>query len=72
MGSANDWKSLPSVAKPLSVNVETFGTGKVEHLKTNLASILAPPLPSEDTAKLEELFGHLYGVGLDLPIKRTT
>ena len=53
-------------------DIVLFGTGKIEHLKTNLASILAPPLPSEDTAKLEELFGHLYGVGLDLPIKRTT
>ena len=48
-----------------------FGTGSVEHLKTNLASILAPPLPAEDVAKLEELFGHLYGVGLDVPQKRT-
>ena len=48
-----------------------FGTGNIEHLKTNLASILAPPLPKEDTDKLEELFGHLYGVGLDLPVKRT-
>ncbi len=48
-----------------------FGTGSVEHLKTNMASILAPPLPKEDTARLEELFGHLYGVGLDVPVKRT-
>ena len=48
-----------------------FGTGSVEHLKTNLASILAPPLPKQDTDRLEELFGHLYGVGLDVPVKRT-
>ena len=44
-----------------------FGTGSPEHLKTNLASILAPPLPLEDTAKIDEYFGHLKGVGLDFP-----
>ena len=53
-------------------DIVLFGTGNVEHLKTNLASILAPPLPKEDTARLEELFGHLYGVGIDLTVKRTT
>jgi hypothetical protein len=44
-----------------------FGTGDPDHLKTNLASILAPPLPSEDLAKIDEYFGHLEGVGLDFP-----
>jgi aryl-alcohol dehydrogenase-like predicted oxidoreductase len=48
-----------------------FGTGSVEHMKTNVASILAPPLPKADTDRLADLFGHLYGVGLDLPVKRT-
>jgi len=52
-------------------DIVLFGTGSIEHLKTNLASILAPPLPKEDTDKLNELFGHLYGVGLDVPVKRT-
>ena len=52
-------------------DVILFGTGVEEHLRTNLASILKPPLPAEDIAKLNELFGHLEGVGLDLPEKRT-
>jgi len=47
-----------------------FGTGDLEHLETNLASILAPPLPAEDLAKIEEYFGHLEGVGLDFPGKK--
>ena len=44
-----------------------FGTGSLDHLETNLASILAPPLPQEDLDKIEEYFGHLQGVGLDFP-----
>jgi len=51
-------------------DVILFGTGSEEHLRTNMASILAPPLPAADVAKLEELFGQLEGVGLDLPEKR--
>ena len=30
-------------------------------------SILSPPLPEADQARLHELFGALRGVGLDLP-----
>lgn len=52
-------------------DVILFGTGVEAHLRTNLASILNPPLPAEDVAKLNELFAHLEGVGLDLPEKRT-
>lgn len=48
-------------------DVVLFGTSDIGHLKTNVASILAPPLPAADTAKLYELFGHLRGVGLDRP-----
>ncbi|HAA90948.1 MAG TPA: aldo/keto reductase [Rhodospirillaceae bacterium] len=44
-----------------------FGTGNPEHLKSNLESILSPPLPTETTQKLYDLFGALNGVGLDLP-----
>jgi len=51
-------------------NVILFGSGVEEHIKTNLTSILKPPLPAEDQAKLEELFAHLTGIGLDLPEKR--
>lgn len=48
-------------------DVILFGTSDIGHLRTNIASIAAPPLPAADTAKLYELFGHLRGVGLDLP-----
>ncbi|HEV2300842.1 MAG TPA: aldo/keto reductase [Stellaceae bacterium] len=49
------------------VDVVLFGTGEIAHLRSNIASILSPPLPEADRAKLAELFGHLLGVGLDLP-----
>ena len=48
-------------------DVVLFGTSDIDHMKTNIASILAPPLPAEDRQRLEQLFGHLRGVGLDLP-----
>jgi len=44
-----------------------FGTGNVDHLKANIESILRPPLPEADVARLHTLFGHLTGVGLDIP-----
>ena len=49
------------------VDVVLFGTGEIAHLKSNIKSILSPPLPEADRARLAELFGHLSGVGLDLP-----
>jgi aryl-alcohol dehydrogenase-like predicted oxidoreductase len=49
------------------VDVVLFGTGDVDHLHTNIESILKPPLPAADGAKLNELFHHLRGVGLDAP-----
>lgn len=51
------------------VDVVLFGTGNREHLQSNIASILRPPLPEAARARLRELFGHLEGVGLDLPTK---
>ena len=48
-------------------DVVLFGTGNPAHLESNIESILRPPLPAADTARLAELFGHLRGVGLDLP-----
>src|SRR5207302_8196946 len=48
-------------------DVVLFGTGSQEHLKSNIASLLKPPLPEADQARLTELFGHLIGVGLDAP-----
>ncbi len=48
-------------------DVVLFGTSSLEHLESNLASIAKPALPEADVAKIEELFQHLEGVGLDLP-----
>lgn len=47
------------------VDVVLFGTGDREHLRANVASILAPPLPPTDVARLNALFADLRGVGLD-------
>jgi len=49
------------------IDVVLFGTSSIEHLRANIASILRPPLPAADVQKLYDLFGHLVGVGLDLP-----
>jgi len=45
--------------------VVLFGTGDPAHLRTNVASLLKPPLPEADRAKLAALFGQLIGVGMD-------
>jgi aryl-alcohol dehydrogenase-like predicted oxidoreductase len=52
------------------VDVVLFGTGDAAHLRTNIQSILKPPLPEADRAKLRELFSHLRGVGLEAPPSR--
>ncbi len=52
------------------VDVVLFGTGDAAHLRTNIESILKPPLPHTDRAKLRELFSHLRGVGLEAPPAR--
>ena len=49
------------------VDVVLFGTGSIEHLRSNIASILKPPLPAADQQKVCGLFGGLVGVGLDVP-----
>jgi len=49
------------------IDVVLFGTGNVAHLRSNIASILRPPLPAADVEKIHRLFGGLVGVGLDLP-----
>ncbi|WP_163025804.1 aldo/keto reductase [Chachezhania antarctica] len=48
-------------------DIVLFGTGNVAHLGANIAAINMPPLPADDVALLKTLFGHLSGVGLDLP-----
>ena len=47
------------------VDVVLFGTGDAGHLRTNVASLLKPPLPEADQKQLAKLFGHLTGIGLD-------
>jgi aryl-alcohol dehydrogenase-like predicted oxidoreductase len=49
------------------VDVVLFGTGDVGHLRSNIESLLKPPLPQADRDRLAALFGHLVGVGLDAP-----
>jgi len=49
------------------IDVVLFGTGDPDHLARNIASINAPPLPAADVEKLHALFGHLKGIGLELP-----
>ena len=49
------------------VDVVLFGTGNVDHVASNVASILSPPLPEAVTERLGSLFGELTGVGLVLP-----
>ena len=48
-------------------DVVLFGTGSAAHLRANIASINAPPLPAADRALLARLFSHLRGVGLEIP-----
>ena len=48
-------------------DVVLFGTSSLKHLESNLASISKPPLPIADVIKIEDMFQHLEGVGLDLP-----
>ena len=47
------------------VDVVLFGTGDAGHLRANVASLLRPPLPEADRARLATLFGQLTGVGMD-------
>ncbi|MBE9126809.1 MULTISPECIES: aldo/keto reductase [unclassified Coleofasciculus] len=41
------------------VDAVLFGTGNVEHLTANVASLLQPPLPEADLLKLKELFANV-------------
>jgi L-galactose dehydrogenase len=47
------------------VDVVLFGTGNAAHLRSNVASLLKPPLPDADRVRLATLFGHLAGIGMD-------
>ena len=48
-------------------DVILFGTGRREHVRANVDSILRPALPPAIVERLHATFGHLTGVGLDLP-----
>ena len=48
------------------VDVVLTGTGSVDHLHQNIASITAGPLPPGDLAQLDRLFGHIDSVTGDL------
>ena len=54
------------------VHVALFGTSSPEHLRENIQSLLKPPLPEADRQQLATLFGHLLGVGLELPAHHVT
>ena len=44
------------------VDVVLTGTGKIEHLKQNVASILEPPLSAASLERLDTLFGKVASV----------
>lgn len=48
-------------------DVILFGTGNKAHVRANIDSILRPPLAPPVIERLHAQFGHLTGVGLDLP-----
>lgn len=48
-------------------DVILFGTGNKNHVQQNVDSILRPPLAPQFVERLHHAFGHLIGVGLDLP-----
>jgi aryl-alcohol dehydrogenase-like predicted oxidoreductase len=48
-------------------DVILFGTGDKAHVRENVDSILRPSLPPPIIERLHASFGHLTGVGLDLP-----
>ena len=48
-------------------DVILFGTGNKDHVRANVDSILRPPLAPPIIERLHASFGHLTGVGLDLP-----
>jgi len=48
-------------------DVVLFGTGRIEHVRSNAAALRLPALPDADIAELKRRFGALIGVGIELP-----
>ena len=48
-------------------DVVLFGTGDPHHLRANIASLTRPPLLAADRQQIVSLFGHLVGVGIEMP-----
>jgi aryl-alcohol dehydrogenase-like predicted oxidoreductase len=44
------------------VHVTLTGTGSLDHLKENIASLERGPLSDESLARLEDLFGHIHTI----------
>lgn len=49
------------------VDVVLFGTSDIAHLRANIESLNKPALPVADVAQLRAVYGHVSGVGLDIP-----
>jgi L-galactose dehydrogenase len=49
------------------VDVVLFGTSDLTHLHANIDSITKSPLPAADLERLRSVYGHVTGVGLDVP-----
>src|SRR6185312_13331169 len=50
-------------------DVVLFGTSDIAHMKANVKSILAPPLPAADMARVNQWFAPLVGEGLETPTR---
>jgi aryl-alcohol dehydrogenase-like predicted oxidoreductase len=49
------------------VDVVLFGTSNPDHLREDIASLTRPPLSAADREQIVTLFGHLVGVGIEVP-----
>ncbi len=49
------------------VDVVLFGTSDLTHLHANIDSITKSPLPAADLERLRSVYGHVTGIGLDVP-----
>jgi predicted aldo/keto reductase-like oxidoreductase len=49
------------------VDVVLFGTGDPRHLREDIAFLTGPPLSTADRQQIVTLFGHLVGVGIEMP-----